>query len=60
MEIIGPLPPPGPIPPPAPARSSGARDGRRAAREMHGIGSLQEIRYAVLERNGKISIVPTE
>jgi uncharacterized membrane protein YcaP (DUF421 family) len=31
-----------------------------AAREMHGIGSLEEIRYAVLERNGKISIVPTE
>jgi uncharacterized membrane protein YcaP (DUF421 family) len=31
-----------------------------AAREMHGIGSLEEIRYAVLERNGKISIIPTE
>jgi uncharacterized membrane protein YcaP (DUF421 family) len=31
-----------------------------AAREMHGIGSLAEIRYAVLERNGKISIVPSE
>lgn len=31
-----------------------------AAREMHGIASLEEIRYAVLERNGKISIVPAE
>lgn len=29
-----------------------------AARENHGIASLEEIRYAVLERNGKISIVP--
>ena len=29
-----------------------------AAREMHGIGNLEDIRYAVLERNGKISIVP--
>jgi uncharacterized membrane protein YcaP (DUF421 family) len=31
-----------------------------AAREMHGIGSLDQIRYAVLERNGKISIVPVD
>jgi uncharacterized membrane protein YcaP (DUF421 family) len=31
-----------------------------AAREMHGIASLDEIRYAVLERNGKISIIPAE
>jgi uncharacterized membrane protein YcaP (DUF421 family) len=31
-----------------------------AAREYHGIGSLEEIRYAVLERNGKISIIPAE
>jgi uncharacterized membrane protein YcaP (DUF421 family) len=29
-----------------------------AAREVHGIESLEEIRYAVLERNGKISIIP--
>jgi uncharacterized membrane protein YcaP (DUF421 family) len=31
-----------------------------AAREHHGIASLDDIRYAVLERNGKISIVPAE
>ena len=31
-----------------------------AAREMHGIGSLEQIRYAVLERNGKISIIPAQ
>jgi uncharacterized membrane protein YcaP (DUF421 family) len=30
------------------------------ARETHGIDSLEQIRYAVLERNGKISIIPTE
>jgi uncharacterized membrane protein YcaP (DUF421 family) len=29
-----------------------------AAREAHGIGKLEDIRYAVLERNGRISIVP--
>lgn len=29
-----------------------------AAREMHGLAGLEEIRYAVLERNGEISIVP--
>jgi uncharacterized membrane protein YcaP (DUF421 family) len=29
-----------------------------AARETHGIETLEEIKYAVLERNGKISIVP--
>jgi uncharacterized membrane protein YcaP (DUF421 family) len=28
------------------------------ARELHGIESLEQIRYAVLERNGKISIIP--
>jgi uncharacterized membrane protein YcaP (DUF421 family) len=31
-----------------------------AAREYQGITSLQQIRYAVLERNGKISIVPAD
>jgi uncharacterized membrane protein YcaP (DUF421 family) len=30
------------------------------AREMHGLESLEQIRYAVLERNGKISIIPVE
>jgi uncharacterized membrane protein YcaP (DUF421 family) len=35
-------------------------DVLEAAREMHGIGKLEEIRYAVLERNGKISIIPVE
>ena len=30
------------------------------ARETHGIHSLEQIRYAVLERNGKISIIPAE
>ncbi|HEU4590911.1 MAG TPA: YetF domain-containing protein, partial [Steroidobacteraceae bacterium] len=28
------------------------------ARETHGLESLQQIRFAVLERNGKISIIP--
>jgi uncharacterized membrane protein YcaP (DUF421 family) len=30
------------------------------ARETHGLESLEQIRYAVLERNGMISIIPTE
>jgi len=30
------------------------------AREKHGIHSLEQIRYAVLERNGRISIIPTD
>ena len=30
------------------------------ARETHGIDRLDQVRYAVLERNGKISIIPTE
>lgn len=30
------------------------------ARETHGLESLEQIRYAVLERNGKISIIPAE
>jgi uncharacterized membrane protein YcaP (DUF421 family) len=29
------------------------------ARETHGLESLEQIRYAVLERNGMISIIPT-
>ncbi|HEX7054325.1 MAG TPA: YetF domain-containing protein [Burkholderiales bacterium] len=31
-----------------------------AARQMHGLKRLQDVRYAVLERNGSISIVPRE
>lgn len=31
-----------------------------AAREGHGLERLDQIKYAVLERNGKISIIPTE
>lgn len=30
------------------------------ARETHGIDRLEDIRYAVLERNGKISIIPVD
>ena len=30
------------------------------ARETHGLESLEQIRYAVLERIGRISIIPTE
>ena len=30
------------------------------ARETHGIVDIHQIRYAVLERTGKISIIPTE
>ncbi len=30
------------------------------ARERYGLETLEQIRYAVLERNGKISIIPTE
>lgn len=29
-----------------------------AARESHGIGRFDEIEYAILERNGEISIIP--
>lgn len=29
-----------------------------AARELHGLERLEQIKYAVLERNGKISIIP--
>jgi uncharacterized membrane protein YcaP (DUF421 family) len=29
-----------------------------AARELHGLERLDQVRYAVLERNGQISIVP--
>jgi uncharacterized membrane protein YcaP (DUF421 family) len=29
-----------------------------SAREQHGIGRLDEIEYAVLERNGRLSIIP--
>lgn len=31
-----------------------------AAREIHGLEKLEQIKYAVLERNGKISIIPSE
>jgi uncharacterized membrane protein YcaP (DUF421 family) len=30
-----------------------------AAREHHGLEKLEQIKYAVLERNGKISIIPS-
>ena len=30
----------------------------RAARELHGLERLDQVRYAVLERDGQISIVP--
>ena len=29
-----------------------------AARELHGLERLDQVRYAVLERDGQISIVP--
>jgi len=35
-------------------------DVLETARETHGLHSLEQIRYAVLERNGLISIIPTE
>jgi uncharacterized membrane protein YcaP (DUF421 family) len=31
-----------------------------AARESHGLERLNQIKYAVLERNGKISIIPSD
>lgn len=31
-----------------------------AAREVHGLERLEQIKFAVLERNGKISIIPAE
>jgi len=31
-----------------------------AARESHGLQRLDQIKYAVLERNGKISIIPSD
>jgi uncharacterized membrane protein YcaP (DUF421 family) len=31
-----------------------------AAREHHGLERLEQVKFAVLERNGKISIVPNE
>jgi len=31
-----------------------------AAREIHGLEKLEQIKYAVLERNGKISIIPSK
>jgi uncharacterized membrane protein YcaP (DUF421 family) len=31
-----------------------------AAREHHGLERLEQIKYAILERNGKISIIPAE
>jgi uncharacterized membrane protein YcaP (DUF421 family) len=33
-------------------------DVLESARELHGIGRMEEIRYAVLERNGKITVIP--
>ena len=35
-------------------------DVLETARESHGLSGLDQIRYAVLERNGKISIIPAE
>jgi uncharacterized membrane protein YcaP (DUF421 family) len=35
-----------------------ADDVLESARELHGIGRMEEIRYAVLERNGKITVIP--
>lgn len=32
----------------------------QAGRELHGLGRLEQIRYAVLESNGGISIIPME
>ncbi|HEX7012263.1 MAG TPA: YetF domain-containing protein [Steroidobacteraceae bacterium] len=29
-----------------------------AAREMHGLERMEQVRHAILERNGKISIIP--
>lgn len=31
-----------------------------AAREKHGLERLEQIRYAIVERNGKISIIPAQ
>jgi len=31
-----------------------------SARQNHGITTLEEIKYAILERNGHISIIPEE
>jgi uncharacterized membrane protein YcaP (DUF421 family) len=31
-----------------------------AARELHGLERIEQIKYGVLERDGRISIVPTE
>lgn len=31
-----------------------------AAREMHGLHSLDQVRYAVVERNGMVTVVPKE
>ncbi|EPN2847482.1 YetF domain-containing protein, partial [Klebsiella aerogenes] len=31
-----------------------------AARQHHGIYQLEKIKFAILERNGQISIIPTE
>jgi len=35
-------------------------DVLNAAREAHGIHRLQQVKYAVLERNGTISIIPAQ
>jgi len=35
-------------------------DVLRAARTLHGLERLEQIKYAVLERNGDISIIPRE
>jgi uncharacterized membrane protein YcaP (DUF421 family) len=36
------------------------KDILESARKKHGIGSIAEIRYAILERDGDISIIPKE
>lgn len=33
---------------------------RRAARELHGLERLDQVKYAVLERSGGISIIPND
>jgi uncharacterized membrane protein YcaP (DUF421 family) len=37
-----------------------AEDILHAARQSHGLGSLDQIKYAILEASGEISIIPVE
>jgi uncharacterized membrane protein YcaP (DUF421 family) len=36
------------------------KDVLAAARELQGLELMDQIKYAVLERSGRISIIPTE